>query len=218
MTPARWRYTNDYLQRVFGRQDAHLEGLMADAVVRGLPDIAVSADVGRLLMTLTSMTRGRLAVELGTLAGYSAIWIARGLAAGGRLITVELVEKHADFAREQFERAGVADRVELRPGAALDVLPELAAELGPESVDVVFIDAEKLQYPDYWRIARPLIAPGGLVLADNACGSGTWWIDDEDDPSRQAADRLNRAVAGDPEFDAIVVPLRSGVLVGRRKS
>ncbi len=217
MTSKRWAYTTGYVQEVFGRQDEHLAGMMAEAVAAGMPDIAVSADVGRLLMVLTSTTRGRLALELGTLAGYSAIWIARGLAPGGRLITIEVEPAHAKFARRQIERAGVGERVEVREGAALRLLPGLAAELGPACLDVTFIDAEKSEYPEYWRLLRPLVAPGGLLMADNVLGSSSWWIDDEDHPARRAADRLNRAVAADREFEATIVPLRAGVLVARRK-
>ncbi len=216
MTAERWRYTNEYSRKLFGGQDAHLEGLLREAVRRGLPDIAVGAEVGRLLMILTALTRGRLAIEIGTLGGYSAIWIARGLARGGRLITIERDPGHADFAAEQFERAGVADRVELRRGEALTLLPALAREIEPGSVDVVFVDAEKTEYPEYWRIVRPLIAEGGLILADNAYGAGTWWIDAEDDPKREAADRFNRLVADDPDFESVIVPLREGVLIARR--
>src|SRR5687767_2799954 len=130
MTDERWSYTADYLHRVFGRSDPHLERLMEEGVARGLPDIAVSADVGRLLMILTSMTRGEMAVELGTLGGFSAIWIARGLKPKGRLITVEAVDLHADFAEKQFTRASVADKVQVRRGYALDLLPKIAAEIG----------------------------------------------------------------------------------------
>jgi caffeoyl-CoA O-methyltransferase len=223
MTRDRWRYTESYLREVFGEQDAHLAGLMSEATRRGLPDIAVSADVGRLLMILTSMTRGRLAIEVGTLAGYSGIWIARGLAAaspssrsGGRLITIESEPNHAQFAREQFVRAGVGDRVEVRVGKALDVLPRLAKEVANASVDVVFLDAVKTEYVDYWKIVRPLIAPGGLIIADNVLGSGDWWIDAEGDATRYAADRFNRLVAGDRDFETVAVPLRQGVLIGRR--
>ena len=212
----RWAYIQEYSREVFGRQDAHLAGLMDEAVEIGLPNIAVSADVGRLLMILTSMTRGQLAIELGTLGGYSGIWIARGLKPGGRLITIEPEPAHADFAKVQFERAGVDDRIEMRCGAALDVLPKLAQELDPNSVDVVFIDAVKTEYPDYWEMVRPMIAAGGLVLADNVLGSGSWSIDDEAQPQRAAVDRFNRLVADDPDFEAAVVPLRNGVLVGRR--
>jgi len=216
MNRERWAYIQEYSREVFGRQDDHVAALMDEAVEIGLPNIAVSADVGRMLMIITSMTHGQLAIELGTLGGYSGIWIARGLKPGGRLITIEPEPAHADFAKVQFERAGVDDRIEMRCGAALDVLPKLAQELDPNSVDVVFIDAVKTEYPDYWRMVRPMIAAGGLVLADNVLGSGSWSIDDEGQPQRAAVDRFNRLVADDPDFEAVVVPLRNGVLVGRR--
>lgn len=216
MTPQRWRYLCDYSQEVFGNQDAHLAGLMSEAVAAGLPDIAVNAEVGRLLKILTSMTPGKLAIEIGTLAGYSGIWIARGLASDGRLITIESEDLHADFAQKQFEKAGVASQVEIRRGKALDVLPQLVSELAPGSVHVVFLDAIKTEYCDYWKLVRPLIAPGGLILADNIYGSD-WTIDQEDNETRNHVDRFNRMVAGDDEFEVTAVPLRSGVLVGRRK-
>jgi predicted O-methyltransferase YrrM len=222
ITPQRWRYLNEYSRAVFGREDEHLAGLMAEAVEEGLPDIAVTADVGRLLMILTSLTAGRLAIEVGTLAGYSGIWIARGLkaggsgASGGRLITIEKEPAHAAFARRQFERAGVAGRVEVREGDGIAELERLAGEMAPRSVDVVFLDAEKVEYPAYWRIVKPLIAVGGLILADNVCGGGSWWIDEVGRAERDAADAFNRLVAGDEDFEAVAVPLRQGVMIGRR--
>ena len=97
------------------------------------------------------------------------------------------------------------------------MLPSLAAELGPESLDVVFLDAIKTEYADYFRLARPLVRPGGLVLADNVLGGGTWWIEDEGEPSRDGADRLNRLVAGDEDFEAVAAPIRQGLLIARRK-
>lgn len=216
MTKERWQYTSDYLREVFGEQDEHLAHLMEDAVDAGLPNIAVSADVGRMLMMLTSMTKGRLALELGTLGGYSGIWIARGLKADGQLITIESEMKHFIFAQQQFDRAGVADRVDIRHGKALELLPAIAAEVGEKRVDVVFIDAIKLEYPEYWKYVRPLIAEGGLIIADNVLGSGSWWIDDEQSPERAAADTFSRLVADDADFEAFAVPLREGVLIGRR--
>ena len=215
MTPDRWAYTAEYLRKVFGREDALLRQLHEESSAAGLPDISISADVGRLLMMLASMTAGRLAIEVGTLGGYSAIWIARGLALEGRLVTIESDPKHADFAQRQFERAGLADRIEIRRGTALDVLPQLATELKPGAVDVVFLDAIKAEYPAYWKIVRPLIAVGGLLLADNALGS-SWWIDQEDDPIRRAVDRFNRLIADDPDFEAVATPMRQGVLIARR--
>jgi len=222
----RWDLTQQYVHDVFGRQDNHLAGLMPDAIAAGLPDIAVSAEVGRLLTILTSLTRGMLAIEVGTLAGYSGIWIARGLKPGGRLITIEAEPRHADFAQRQFERAGVAERVHIRRGRALDVLPELARAHPPQSVDLIFLDAVKTEYEQYWQIVRPLIAHGGLILADNCLGSNSWWIEEKGGTGgsgesggsdRDAMDRFNRLIATDAEFDTVAVPLRNGVLVGRRR-
>jgi predicted O-methyltransferase YrrM len=213
MTPERWNFLDDYSRELFGSEDDHLSGLMHEAVASGLPDIAVTADVGRLLRILTSMTRGLLAVEVGTLAGYSGIWIARGLQPHGKLITIELEPKHADFARKQFERAGVGDRVEIRLGRGIEVLTALASELAPGSVDVLFLDAVKNEYSDYFHAARPLVAVGGLVLADNVLGTGEGWVD-----QGYGTDPFNRMIAADPDFEAVAVPLRQGVMIARRFS
>jgi predicted O-methyltransferase YrrM len=184
MTPERWAATERYAAEVFGEEDVVLQGISAAAAAAGLPDIAVSAEEGRLLMILTSMTPGR----------------------------------HADVAEAAFRAAGLADRVELRRGAALDLLPSLAAELGPASVDVAFIDAHKIEYPDYFRLLEPLIAPGGLFLADNVYGTGGGWIDQAgSNPDMAAIDRFNRLVAGHPDFEAVAVPIRTGLLIARRR-
>ena len=223
MTPDRWNATRDYLLDVFGAQDEQLRTLMPRAVSAGLPDIAVSADVGRLLMLLTSMTGGgrgaRMALELGTLAGYSGIWIARGLAPGGLLITIEAEPRHADFAEREFQAAGVGASVQVRRGAALEVLPSIAGEVGAGGFDLVFLDAVKREYPDYFQAVRATIAPGGLLVADNVLGSHTWWIDEPAGRTvdRDGADRFNRMVAADAEFETVAVPLREGVLIARRR-
>lgn len=211
MTPERWSFIGDYASDVFGEYDEHLKSLMGRAVAAGLPPIAVSADVGRLLKILVSMTEGSLAVELGTLAGYSGIWIARGLAPDGRLVTVEVDERHAEFAGKEFEAAGVADRVELVRGTALDVLPGLAERFGPGSVDFAFIDAVKSEYVDYFHLLKPMLKTGGLLVADNVYGTGAGWIDEG-----HGTDDFNRLVASDPEFDAVATPMREGVLIARK--
>jgi caffeoyl-CoA O-methyltransferase len=211
MTTETWDYITSYGREVFGDQDQHLAGLMTEAVAAGLPNIAISADVGRLLMILASMTQGRLAIEVGTLGGYSGIWLARGLQSDGRLITIEYEPRHAEFARRQFERAGLSNRVEVIEGAGLDVLLRLGAELEPGSVDVVFLDAVKSEYSAYFDAVRPLITVGGLVLADNVYGTGDGWID-----TGRGTDAFNRHIAADPSFEAVAVPLREGVLIGRR--
>lgn len=215
MTPARWKQTNQYIQEVFGKEDASLAQLQTEAIHAGLPDIAIDASVGRLLLILTASTRAGLAIEVGTLGGYSAAWIARGLAAHGKLITIEINPKHAEFAQRQFQRLGFADRVHVQTGDGVDVLQSLTGELTPGSVDMVFLDGEKQQYGDYWKLARPLIAVGGLIVIDNALGSSSWWIGD-DHPARHAVDTVCRTIANDPDFESIALPLRQGVLVGRR--
>jgi predicted O-methyltransferase YrrM len=232
MTPQRWEKTNAYLAQVFGREDAFLADLSRRAEAAGLPPIAISPDEGRLLSILAGLAGpdgggARLAVEVGTLAGYSGVWIARGLAPGGRLITIESEPKHADFARDSFNRAGLGARVDVRLGKALDVLPGLAAELvrahGPTPVDLVFLDAVKYEYAEYFRLLRSLIRPGGLVLADNALGSNSWWIDEprpgtatEHGRDRDGVDQLNQLVAGDAGFEAACIPIRQGLLIARR--
>jgi caffeoyl-CoA O-methyltransferase len=213
--PLRHQHT-DYLQELFGHPDRHLGGLMGHAVEQGLPDIAVPPEVGRVLTLLVSMTRGELAIEVGTLGGYSGISLARGLSSNGRLITIEPNQLHADFAQDQFITAGVGTRVVIRRGTGLEILPTLREELGTDSVDVIFLDALKTEYPAYWEIVRPMIRIGGLILADNVLGSGDWEIDDVGHPSRDAADRFNRLVADDRDFQSIIVPIGHGILIGRR--
>ncbi len=211
MTPERWDATNRYSLEVFGTQDAHLEGLMDRAAAAGLPPIAVSADVGRLLMILTAMTDGKRALELGTLAGYSAIWIARGLAEDGRLTTIEYEPFHADFARSEIAQTDIADKVDVVVGAALDVIPDLEAKWGPNSVDFVFVDAVKSEYLEYFESVRPIVKPGGLIVADNVFGTGAGWIDEG-----HGTDPFNRAIAADPDFEAVAVPLRQGLAIARK--
>jgi predicted O-methyltransferase YrrM len=126
-------------------------------------------------------------------------------------------EDHAAFARREFEKAGVAGRIDLRVGAALDVLPRLARELGPDSVDLAFLDAVKTEYAQYVRLLKPLLRAEGLLVADNALGS-SFWIDDPpgSSPERDAIDAFNRMVAADPGFVTACVPIREGVLIARR--
>lgn len=213
MTPERWDFINEYAREVFGAQDEQLATLMDRAEQAGLPRIAVSPDVGKLLYILASLTRGRLAVELGTLGGYSGIWIARALRADGKLMTIEIDDAHADFAEREFRQAGLTDRVEVLRGSALDVLESLTERLEPKSVDLIFVDARKSEYVSYFELMRDLVSPGGLIVADNVYATGRGWIDEG-----YGTDEFNRLVAADPEFDATATPMREGVLIARRRS
>lgn len=226
MTPEKWGGTCDYVREVFGGLaeplDEQLDTLMDRAVGAGLPSIAVSPDVGRLLMVLVQTgcagTDRPLAVEVGALGGYSGLWLARGLGERGRLITIEPEPAHAAFARSEFARAGMGDRIELRESTGLEELPRLVDELGEGSVDVVFLDAIKSEYRGYAEHAAKLLRPGGLLIADNCLGS-SWWITDEpgSDAGRDAVDAFNRWI-GSPRsgFLACCVTNREGLVVARR--
>ena len=130
---------------------------------------------------------------------------------------MEIERAHAEFAAREFERAGVAAKIDQRMGPALEVLPGLADELGPGSVDVVFLDAVKTEYSAYFDILGPMIRPGGLLLADNVLGSSSWWIDNPGAGEDVGAiDAFNRRIAADPGFESVAVPVRQGVLIARK--
>lgn len=213
MDADRWKLLSEYAGELFGDRDQQMATLMDRAVEAGLPPIAVTADVGRLLGILAAGTEGRVAVELGTLGGYSAIWIARGMPQDGKVITIEFEEKHADFAEAEFAAAGLADKIEVIRGAALDVLPSLGGRFGLGGVDFVFIDAVKEEYVEYFDEIKPLVAVGGVVVADNVYGTGQGWIDEG-----FGTDDFNRHVATDPDFESTITPMRAGLLIARRIS
>jgi caffeoyl-CoA O-methyltransferase len=217
MNSARWKYTARYLSEVFGAEDAAAASIRDRCERAGLPPIAVTGDIGRFLTLLVRMTGTRTAVEVGTLGGYSALHIVRGLAPGGRLITIESDGRAAEIARENLDAAGVGDAVRIEEGPALTVLPRLAEELGPRSVGFAFLDADKSEYLQYWTHLRPLLAEEGLLVADNILGTGRWWIDEEEHENRRAVDEFNRLLVADPEFETAGLLAREGLLITRRR-
>ncbi len=217
MTPERWRYTTDYLIRVFGAESSAAAGIRERSEEAGLPRIAVSSDVGRILTFLTGFAGEGTAFEVGTLGGYSALHICKGLPPGRQLITIESDPHAAEIARENLQSAGVGDRVRLEEGPALSVLPRLASEFGPRSVCFAFLDAAKSEYARYWTILRPLMSDGGLIVADNILGTSHWWIDQEANSDRKAADEFNRLAVSDPGFETVGLFARQGLLIARRR-
>lgn len=202
-----------YADRLFDREDGLLAALRREMEVRGFPMIQVPARTGLLLHVLVKATGARRVLEVGTLGGYSAIWMARALPDDGRLVTVEKSSKHAALARDFLERGGQG-RVEVREGRAADILPKI----GPDgSWDIVFLDADKESYTAYLGEARRLLRPGGLLLADNAFWGGRVLEEDPEEAATLGIQAFNRAVAEDPAFVATILPVGDGVLAAVRR-
>ncbi len=200
-----------YLAGLFGREDDVLLALREEADRTGLPPISISPDMGRLLQVLLTAIGARRVLEVGTLGGYSGIWIARALPSiGGRLLTLELDPTHAEFAARYFVRAGIAERVEIRTGRALDLLPALDGE----RFDAIFLDADKEPLPTYLEWGLRLVRPGGLIIADNALWGGRVLDEKSDDDATRAVREFNRRFATDPRLLGIVVPTHDGVAIG----
>jgi len=204
MTDNQWSEVDRYLDALLVRPDAALNAALTASAEAGLPSIAVAANQGKLLHLLAQALGARSILEIGTLGGYSAIWLARALPPDGRLITLELERKHAEVARQNLERAGVSERVDIRLGRALDTLPQLAAESrGP--FDLIFIDADKTSIPDYFVWALRLSRPGTLIIVDNVVRKGAVADPDSTDPNVQGVRRFNELVAREPRVSATVI-------------
>lgn len=205
MTEARWQAVDDYLTGKLISGDPILAAVEQRAASAGLPPISVSATEGRLLEILVRAVRARRVLEIGTLGGYSGIWMARGLAPGGMLVTLELDPTHAAVARRNFEQAGVAEAVDLRLGPASDSLTAMRAS-GEAPFDFVFVDADKGGYPDYLAHSLALSHPGTLIVLDNMVRGGHVIDDDGDDEwgiqgTRAAID----LIAGEPRLLATTI-------------
>lgn len=169
MTPETWTAVDDYLTQLLVPADPVLDATQRAAADAGLPSISVSAPQGKFLHLLARVAGARRILEIGTLAGYSTIWLARALPPGGRLVSLEFDPKHAAVARANVERAGLAAVVDIRVGRAIDALPVFEAD---DRFDLVFIDADKPSTPDYFDWALKLTRQGGLIVVDNVVRDG----------------------------------------------
>src|ERR1700692_4453945 len=166
-----WTTVDNYIHDLFVGSDSALDAALKASDDGGLPSIQVASNQGKLLMLLARAQGARRILEIGTLGGYSTIWLARALPSDGRLITLEAVPNHAKVGRENIDRAGFAENVEVRLGRALNTLPQLAAEgLGP--FDFIFLDADKRTYPEYLEWGIKLSRRGTMIVADNVVRSG----------------------------------------------
>lgn len=199
-----WTEMDEYVADLFGLRDDVLEGALARSRDGGLPAIEVSPPQGALLGIVARATGARRALEIGTLGGYGTIHIARGLPPDGRVVTLEREPAHAEVARANLEDASLADRVEVLVGPALETLARLRAER-IEPFDLVFIDAEKSEYPEYLTAALPLCRSGALIVADNVVRKGAVADAADSDPRVVGARRFLDAVARHPRLRGTVI-------------
>ena len=199
--PERWGAVDAYLEEALIPDDAALDAALAASRAAGLPAIHVAPVQGRLLQLLARLAGARRVLEVGTLGGYSTIWLARGLAAGGRIVTLEADPRHAAVARENFARAGVAGVVELREGPALDTLPGVEADgMGP--FDLAFIDADKQSAPEYVAWAVRFARPGAIIVLDNVVRGGEVADPHSPDARVQGVRRALALMGEDPRLEA----------------
>jgi len=191
----KWTEVDRYFSDRMHPGDKALEDAIAAGEAAGLPQIQVSATQGKLLQILAQTLRASSILEIGTLAGYSTICLARGLRAGGRVVSLEVDPKHAEVAKANFARAGLSRAIDLRVGNALETLPQLAKESGG-NFDLIFIDADKANIPAYFEWALRMSHPGTLIIVDNVVRDGGVIDADSEDPSIQGVRRFVEMLAG----------------------
>jgi caffeoyl-CoA O-methyltransferase len=202
---------SDYVRRLFATEDDVLKELRSEITRRNLPQIYISAEQGHLMQVLLTAIGARRVLELGTLGGYSAIWMARALPSDGRLVTVEMQEERARFARDFIRRAGLENVIEVRVGRALDILKDLQSRR--EVFDAVFIDADKEGYVAYLDAALDLVRPGGLILGDNAFQHGAIVEDPAPTSSVRAVQAFNERLAAEDRLVSTILPVRDGLSI-----
>jgi predicted O-methyltransferase YrrM len=205
-----------YSEELFAPETEAHRWIRSEIEIRGFPPIHVSPLEGRILAVLAHLCGAGRLLELGTLGGYSALWLLSLLPEDALLITVEVDAGHADLAREAFERAGESRRIRLLEGEARAALEgELIDDPGRSSFDLIFIDADKENYPYYLDAACDFLKPGGLLIGDNAFWEGRVVDVAARDAETEAIRVFNRRLAEDPRFDGVLVPVRDGLAVAK---
>jgi predicted O-methyltransferase YrrM len=197
---ALWDEVDGWIEERFVAEDTALEGALAASTAAGLPPIAVSAAQGRLLELMVRMSGARSVLEVGTLGGYSTIWMARGLPEDGRLVTLEIDPKHAEVAAANVRDAGLAGVVDIRQGAAAETLATLT-----DPFDFVFIDADKPSTPTYFTEALRLSHPGTVIVVDNVVRRGDVVRGGDDDANAAGIRRFAEIVAHEPRLRATAI-------------
>jgi predicted O-methyltransferase YrrM len=204
MTKDLWTDVDRYLADLLVPPDAALDEALATSATAGLPEIAVSPNHGKLLHLLAKIQGASKILEIGTLGGYSTIWLARALVPGGHLVTLENDPRHADVARANLGKAGLGRMVQVRVGAALDTLPQLVAE-GRGPFDLIFIDADKVNTPSYFTWALTLSRPGSLIVVDNVVRDGAVADPSSTDQAVQGMRQFFELVRSEPRVEATAI-------------
>ena len=205
MNPEQWIAVDQYITDALVPADPVLEAVLKASTDAGLPEINVSPAQGKFLHLLTRIHGARRVLEIGTLGGYSTIWLARGmLPAGGKVVTLEVDPRHVRVARANFEHAGLAKMIEVREGRALDSLSQLATE-GRGPFDLIFIDADKVRIPDYFTWALKLSRRGTVIIVDNVIRAGAVTDASSTDLSVQGVRQLNAMLATEKRVSATTI-------------
>lgn len=203
--PEIWGQVDQYFGSLLAPEDAQFRALREANEKAGLPSIDVPALLGKFLALMVRISGARRVLEVGTLGGYSTLWMARALPPGGRMITLELEPRHAEIARANLTAGGVLDRVEIRVGKAADSLRDLV-DSGAEPFDLIFLDADKRSLPDYLEWSLKLSHPGTVIIADNVVRDGKVVESDHPDPDVQGVRRMTEMMANHPRLSATAIP------------
>jgi predicted O-methyltransferase YrrM len=204
MDPETFEAVDRFIGETVARDDEALVAAVDAAAAAGLPEIQVSSPQGKLLHLLARSIGAKRILEFGTLGGYSTIWLARALPQGGKLLSLEAKDSYAEVASASIERAGLGDLVEIRVGPALETLVALEDE-GVEPFDLVFIDADKVNTPNYFAWCLDHVRPGALIVADNVVRGGTLADANSDDVSTKAQRHLHELLAAEPRVEATTI-------------
>jgi predicted O-methyltransferase YrrM len=204
MTENSWSDVDQYLVSLLAPSDEALDKALSDSNDAGLPQIAVAPNQGKFLQLLATMQKAKRILEIGTLGGYSTIWLARSLPSDGKLVSLELEARHADVARKNLERAGLSSRVEIRVGTATGSLHEMIAD-GITPFDFIFIDADKESYPVYLELSLQLSRPGTVIVADNVVRSGEVANAASTDPRVQGVQTFLERAGAESRIDGTAV-------------
>ena len=202
-----------YIRSLFAREDEVLRSIADGLADRGMPQISVPPETGKTLYLLAKICGATNILEIGALGGYSTIWLARALPEEGRLVSLELKEEHAAFARENVDRAGVGELVEFRIGDAMELLEAL--EVDGASFDFIFIDADKKRYVEYLERAIRLARPGAVISADNVIRGGRVCDESDRTSSTEAIRRFNETLSRDSRLESMILPVGDGLAVAR---